>query len=125
MGRLVDAMTELAGSVLIADRVDGGSSITALSQEQVDRWGASDSLGAQWMAGPGGDTMVKGVPKRRTLFVEGGAKGRADLNAEARKGFKQLMERACPDRMMPRVEVCGDRRMAFEAPSGSWLEGRG
>jgi hypothetical protein len=59
--------------------------------------------------------MVKGVPKRRTLFVEGGAKGRADLNAEARKGFKQLMERACPGRMMPRVEVCGDRRMAFEA----------
>jgi predicted ATPase len=53
---LVDAMTELAGSVLITDRVDGGSSITALSQEQVDRWSASDSLGAQWMAGRLGGT---------------------------------------------------------------------
>jgi predicted ATPase len=54
--QLVDAMTAYADSVLICEKKNSGSSITRLSQAEVERWKEYGSLGDLWMAGHLGGT---------------------------------------------------------------------
>ncbi len=54
--QLVDAMTDCAGSVLICEKQAGRSTITRLTQGEVDHWRKHGSLGSLWMAGHFGGT---------------------------------------------------------------------
>jgi len=54
--QFVDAMTEQADSVLVCEKDDGGTCMTRLSQEEIDRWREQGSLGSLWMSGHLGGT---------------------------------------------------------------------
>jgi predicted ATPase len=54
--QMVDAMTDHAGSVLVCEKKDGPSTISRLTQEEVDRWREHGSLGSLWMSGHLGGT---------------------------------------------------------------------
>ncbi|NOY93019.1 MAG: AAA family ATPase [Deltaproteobacteria bacterium] len=54
--QLVDAMTDYANSVLVCEKHEGGSRLTRLAQDEVERWRGDGSLGSLWMSGRLGGT---------------------------------------------------------------------
>jgi predicted ATPase len=54
--QLIDAMTEHAESVLVCEKKNGPSTLSRLSQAEVDRWKKEGSLGSLWMSGHIGGT---------------------------------------------------------------------
>ena len=54
--QFVDAMTDHAESVLVCEKQDGNTSLTRLSQKEIDTWRKHGSLGSLWMSGHIGGT---------------------------------------------------------------------